>query len=78
MEILAPTEERINISIITSKDAKLGTKRSIPINAICVLGMELAIRPLPSLDTIVIVPVSATPKLQPVKPTSARKKRSRI
>ena len=39
--------------------------------------MELAIRPLPSLETIVQVPDAATAKLQPLTPTSAFKKRSR-
>ena len=43
----------------------------------CTGGSEVTIRPLPSLVTRQMVPVSATAKLPPVMPTSAERNTSR-
>jgi hypothetical protein len=45
--------------------------------AMCVRGRLVVSRTLPSFSRIKIVPVSATPKLTPLMPTSAAAKRSR-
>ncbi len=50
---------------------------STPITATCTRGSEVTIRPLPSLVTSTMVPVSATPKLAPVIPRSACRNFSR-
>ena len=43
----------------------------MPMIATCVFGIEVDMRPLPSLVTRTSVPVSATRKLVPVTPISA-------
>ena len=44
---------------------------SIPVIAICTLGNETDIKPLPSFSVSATPPTSATKKLEPVTPTSA-------
>ena len=48
-----------------------GTTLSIPMMATCMRGIDVHMRPLPSLVTRTTVPVSATTKLAPVIPISA-------
>src|SRR5665811_2208353 len=50
---------------------------STGITATCVRGHDVHKRPLPSLVTIVIVPVSAAAKLTPLMPISARRNAGR-
>ena len=44
----------------------------MPITAMCTRGTDVQSRPFPSFVTSTIDPVSATPKLQPEMPRSAR------
>ncbi len=71
-EILAPTALRTKSFIITSRERRSGTMRSVPMTTICVSGDARSHTcALPSLETRVQEPVSATPKLQPVTPMGA-------
>jgi hypothetical protein len=51
--------------------------RSMPMSAMWIGGMVVTMRPLPSLVTRQMPPVSATPKLTPLMPISAVRKTSR-
>ena len=66
-----PTAQRTKICIIASKACMFGSKRSIPMSTICVSGRDVTMRPLPSLVRMLVDPVEAMAKLQPVMPISA-------
>ena len=53
------------------RSASVGTTRSIPMKAMCTGGAAVTRRPLPSLVTRTIEPVSATARLAPEMPTSS-------
>ena len=55
------------------RSSNFGITFSIPITTTCTGGTLVTSRALPSLVTVQIVPVSATPKLAPVMPMSAFK-----
>ena len=62
---------------MTSSSDQSRTMRSIPMMAMCTLGTEVHIRPLPSFSIRQIEPVSATAKFTPETPTPADRKLSR-
>ena len=75
--ILSPVAERGNNWRKTSRSEKRGRSFSIPSTVTSTGGKVVHIRPLPSDSTTQTVPVSAMPKLAPLMPTRAERKRSR-
>ena len=58
----------------SSMSSSVGTTFSMPVIATCTRGRLVTMRPLPSLVTISVEPVSATMKFAPVMPMSADRK----
>ena len=72
-----PVAERPSTRRICAASLSVGVIFSIEARTTWTLGKVWVRSPLPSLVTMIDVPVSATRKLAPVRPTSAERKRSR-
>ena len=75
--IETPAPARESSASRRSASAHEATTRSMPITATWTGGAPAVSRPLPSLVTVISVPVSAIARFTPVIPRSASRKRRR-